>query len=470
MKKIFSAFLCLYVITGIAFATEHYVRPGATGTGTGADWTNAYTSLPATLVRGDTYYLADGTYGGYTFNTPASGTSVITVKKATVSSHGTSTGWDDSYGDGQVTFTTWVFTTSYWMVDGVTGSGTSGYGIVVQPPSVANVITLTGSVSNLTFRYIEAKVFNEGTTYVSIPDSPSYYSHIVKATTGTTTAINFSNVYFHHVFGCIFQTVGSYDWVVENSRLYKNKSTGTQHAGTLCDHRSNHHIWRNNYIMDPDGTAVWDLIEAGGNNDNTHIYNNVVWNSGGADWGAYTRTKLVGVYNDASNSRSATNWRVYNNTFVNIKGNPAIIINTGGGNIVKNNLFYCNRTDISYTNYSYISGPGITHGYNAYIMCAMPGAQASAIGPTDYAPGLTWGPNCPYTSGTNPLIDWQNGNFQLTSITPVRDIGENLGSAYNVDIAGTSRPQGAAWDIGAYEYSSGTPVKIPNPPSILVIQ
>ena len=44
-------------------AANHYVRAGATGSADGTDWTNAFTDLPATLTRGDTYFVADGTYG-----------------------------------------------------------------------------------------------------------------------------------------------------------------------------------------------------------------------------------------------------------------------------------------------------------------------------------------------------------------------------------------------------------------------
>jgi parallel beta-helix repeat protein len=58
-----------------------YVRAGAIGNGTGSDWTNAITQLPATLTRGYTYYIADGSYGSYTFDDAVSGTQVITLKK-----------------------------------------------------------------------------------------------------------------------------------------------------------------------------------------------------------------------------------------------------------------------------------------------------------------------------------------------------------------------------------------------------
>src|SRR5262245_7797716 len=82
-------------------AATRYVRAGAAGANTGADWTNAYSVLPATLVRGDVYYLADGSYPGYIFDDASSGTTLITIKKATVNDHGTDTGWLASYGDGQ---------------------------------------------------------------------------------------------------------------------------------------------------------------------------------------------------------------------------------------------------------------------------------------------------------------------------------------------------------------------------------
>src|SRR3989344_7809393 len=65
---------------------EYYVRAGATGTGT--DWNNAFGSLPSTLVRGATYYVAGGTYPAYTFSsTTGTATDYIVVKKATSADH-----------------------------------------------------------------------------------------------------------------------------------------------------------------------------------------------------------------------------------------------------------------------------------------------------------------------------------------------------------------------------------------------
>jgi len=61
-----SNYLILFLAVSVFFpsllwAANHYVRAGATGAGDGSDWENAYTQLPPNLVRGDTYYIADGT-------------------------------------------------------------------------------------------------------------------------------------------------------------------------------------------------------------------------------------------------------------------------------------------------------------------------------------------------------------------------------------------------------------------------
>ena len=57
-------FVAIFGVAASAEAANHYVRQGAGGSG--GDWTNAYSDLPSTLTRGDTYYVADGTYSSHT--------------------------------------------------------------------------------------------------------------------------------------------------------------------------------------------------------------------------------------------------------------------------------------------------------------------------------------------------------------------------------------------------------------------
>lgn len=81
-------------------AATFYVRADANGRNDGSDWQNACRSLPASLGRGNVYYVADGTYGDYVFDDSTSGSQVIEIRKATQSDHGTDVRWDPSYGDG----------------------------------------------------------------------------------------------------------------------------------------------------------------------------------------------------------------------------------------------------------------------------------------------------------------------------------------------------------------------------------
>src|SRR5690242_5411123 len=109
--------LLLSLMVVPATAANKYVRQGATGS-TCVDWANACNTLPSSLTRGDTIYVATGNYGSYTFSTAASGSTVITIKKATVADHGTATGWSDTYGTGQAVWTGWTIRSDNWVFDG----------------------------------------------------------------------------------------------------------------------------------------------------------------------------------------------------------------------------------------------------------------------------------------------------------------------------------------------------------------
>lgn len=170
MTKKISLSLCVFLLLlGLFFvsnsakaAADHYIRQGATGSGDGSDWTNAMMNIPASFVRGDTYYIANGTYSGdHVFNTAIFGSTYINVKKATVSAHGNDVGWISAYGEGVATFTgVMTVNTGYWNFDGVTGGGpgnwTSGHGFVFTSAAGANVeyFTLASGVSNVNIRHI----------------------------------------------------------------------------------------------------------------------------------------------------------------------------------------------------------------------------------------------------------------------------------------------------------------------------
>lgn len=119
--------LTIFGLVGSSQAADHYIRAGANGSApctSGWGDSQACGALPVTLIRGDTYYIADGNYGSYTFDDQASGSSIITIKKATQADHGTDTGWSPAYGDGQAIFSgSLQFTSAYWLFNGQTWNG-----------------------------------------------------------------------------------------------------------------------------------------------------------------------------------------------------------------------------------------------------------------------------------------------------------------------------------------------------------
>lgn len=173
-----------------------------------------------------------------------------------------------------------------------------------------------------------------------------------------------------------------------------------------------------------------------------------------------------------------TTTRVYNNTFSSdaiadsqrgaksgySKG-PGIAAGGGGcdGLDMRNNIFSKLGHAVM------IPGDGCTNStinYNFYLR-------------RDYACGLTTG-GCSltkYTTAYSALTDIQSGTayedngvagdpkfsnvssapyaFDLQSDSTAVNAGAAIGALYNTDVASVSRPQGAAWDIGAYEYASG---------------
>jgi hypothetical protein len=63
------------------------------------------------------------------------------------------------------------------------------------------------------------------------------------------------------------------------------------------------------------------------------------------------------------------------------------------------------------------------------------------------------------------ILSW---NLHLKKGSPAIDTGAPLGSPYDKDKEGISRPTGAQWDMGAYEYSSRTGNKLDVPSNLRI--
>jgi len=448
MKKI-GLFCVLIAITGmvsgVSEAASKYVRPGATGNNSGSDWSNAYNGLPSALTRGDTYYLANGNYGGYTFDDANSGATTITIKKATVSDHGTDTGWTSSYGGGQAIFSGWQIYTDYYTFDGQNRNtdwrtgGVNQYGITTGNTRLDDGNGTGGD--NLTFNNID--IHGQGRD-TGLGDD------VIYAMSGNTN-ITFQNCALRDSDRTIFITRGTpQNWLIEYSYVARNASSPANHGEIMSSTDSNNFTWRYNAIEDPEGTAVWAFIN-NGTAANWQIYGNTIIHT--AAYAAANREGLSGVIfcaNDASNNNTCNNFVIYNNTISNTKGLwSGFIIQRGTGSIAQNNIWY---------NSVRTGGIDGSVGGNWFYNTIQDGDSSAS--------------KVVCTSNCDIFTDLANRNFHLKTAT---NAGMALSAPYSIDPDSITRGSDGTLDRGAFEYGgtssapSTQPVVLSAPSNLRIV-
>ena len=450
-KHIFITLIVLFLLPGLSWAANHYVRSGASGNNSGSDWTNAYTSLPSSLIRGDTYYIADGNYAAYTFNDAESGSNYIYIKKATVAAHGTETGWDNTYGDGQAVWTTavttstvrvWKVTTSYWEFDGVAGTGKGAtYGFKVTATGAAGtgnarLIEVLSPIDYLILKHIEFE--NRGLFAIDPADDCAYFN----VGSGEANNWTISDCYFNSADRLLiyFQRVS--DVLIEDTYFYLNESNAASHSEAI----QNGLVSANNVVIkfctfeDIEGTGVLSLCNA----DQWHIFGNIFFYSA-----SYPHTNqngtgcsfLVGT----SSAYGGDGIYLYNNTIYNMLGyNSAMGLGTYSTNYHQHNNIWDDLEKLNFNR-------GATEDYNA-----------------EYGTGTIYGSMNTNSVSLNSscLTDPANGDFSITSDIAGQPITSLFTPAswptdYNKDRNGNIRGADGIYDMGAYEFLGNSGIRPP---------
>jgi hypothetical protein len=245
----------------------------------------------------------------------------------------------------------------------------------------------------------------------------------------------------------------------------------------------NNNVVRGNYIhgitLSPGGAAHTDVIQAWGtgiggvifeNNliDQTGVSGNLQMfmteNNGNPTTGSWEMRNNIYISVPGQANIGIPNLHFYNNTvYISGQGNNLIMFmyNIAGkgdytGTIIKNNIFV---TPTNLSNYSgvisYDGAPaskfsGVQVDYNLVTRVSTFGTVSGF----NEAHGI---------SGGNPqFVNAGSKDFHLLAASPAINKGVAL-TGFNTDRDGVARPQGAGWDIGAYEFGSGAPP--PPPPS-----
>lgn len=454
-----------------ALAAEHYVLAGAQGgPGCGATWADACPELPQELARGDTYYVAAGTYPAYTFDDPPSGTSLIIVRKATSDDHGTDDGWTAQYGEGQAVFRAdvntpaWTFLAPYYLVDGQTGEldgidsafpgndGTPhGFKLEVDLDHLQgeggavgclNIQSYGGSEGHhITLEHIEMRHAGEDIHEPLCQRSVALY---VQGEAGSELEeIAVRSCYLHDATGVLVHT-GRLDHAFFEHCYFARR--GHWQAGETHCHGEAFavHPSSTDYTIaysvfediEGSGVIVFGLTDGGVFND-IHIFGNVFFTR---DPERYTVPEVIGC----TNSPAFDGFYVYNNTIADYSsaGNYVFAVNLSDaqatGAEAVNNVFY----DLGDLQQGFLFG-NIAHDHNACMSHAG---------------------NCGNGFGENASMRDEPGGVMLTAdpffdgpqhdYHPTEAVGDGvvLSSRYNLDFDGLTRGVDGQWDCGAYEY------------------
>lgn len=424
----------------------YYISPSGNDGNSGTSWTQAFRNLPPALQRGALYYFAGGTYPDYAFDDTAAGTQYIVLRKATLSDHGTDTGWTSTFANNKAVFGEIRFTGAYIYFDGVSpaqtelqwnNSGPQGGGSVLSF-AAANHITVLSTDVNGNFQATGNTQTNGSCNVVSVQNCS--YLTIINCQMRNAAddafeifSSNNLNISYNEVFnlhgcgtdlGCGPCYNGHSDgfeaFAVSDSEFVGNfvhnvPSDAAFFFGNWASSTSDYCrniLMANNIFYNNSETGFIMYIEQ---IDNLRLYNNTFWG------------RLAGTYGGLSIGRYVTNLEMYNNIILSI-------------------------------DYSHIGG-----GYNAAQHRGDNNFFGASLGQYGEKPNDIVGidPGFVGINGANgPLIaSVSREDFMLKESSVCIDSGTSVDLA--IDIAGTTRPVGPAFDRGAFEFGESGPDTTP---------
>lgn len=435
--------LLLGAMTTTSLAATYCVRPTQQGNGDGLTWTNAKalsSVISSGTSRGHTYYISGEGYGAVAFSALASGTSLITMKKATASDHVTDTGWNTSWGTTTASFDSWYISSDYWYLDGQVGGGpgswNTDYGFSIYSKST-DLITLYQSRSHITIRHTKGDSDRTGKL------------NGIKATTGAYNNIVVSYCQLSNMFGVPFHINSWSDCIIEYCYLYANKSTPDWHGEGISSIGTNTNITIRYSLWDMiEGTAVIAGVNSG-RSDNWQIYGNI-----------FSRCVTPVYYYweapPSTNQNEMINLKFINNTIVGMPGvsEGGVVIQSGSNNLIYNNIWYNNIANSF--------GLGGTHDYNYASNNVR--VENCSPNPCDKNSDIAGTEAHGQKTTRNPFLNY-NSNPLLADFTAYIQAGLNtnsLVSGNGVDMLGRTRGADGTWDRGAIEFLGKNPLSPTN--------
>lgn len=410
-----------------------YVKHDAIGTNDGSSWTNAYTDLQTAINiawEGSEIWIAAGTYKPNAYP---------------IGCNGCITNRDYAFAIDK----------DIRLYGGFNGTET----LLSQANPTTNITTLSGDFN-------DDDIVTGGGSTLSITNNSENTYHIM-----ITTELSIATV----IDGIVFtgsNANGSHSTTYNGSTFYS--ATG----GTLINESSspviNNCIFKDNYggsgcgIYNNDYSfpIITNSIFSKNNADNA---------SGGGILNSYhsssTITNCIFVENNAGIAGGLRNFNssfpstitncVFSRNNASATGAAGAIDNNNSSITIKNCIFWENQQE----GLDDVSGADIRHNGSGNIAITYSLTQQNS----NYASGTG------IINNQDPLFNditdpdgaddtWftADDGLQLTNSSPAVDAGTTVGGDASNCILGTSRPQGGAYDLGAYETFSVLPVELLN--------
>ena len=433
MRRISSIILAAAIIAtvGVCYGATYYVATNGNDTWPGSSsqpWATLQYAVD-TIAPGDTIIVRAGTYAGCRIEFSGTAVAPKTLMAETVGAVTVNALGPRARHSGIIEIENYDAAVNYWVVDGLVSNGMNHLYRPVDARSIDTQMNTNITIRNCTAidGYMTG-IFAAFTNYALVENCTSYSNneHGIYVNNSSDYGVVRGNVMYSNVsLGCHMNGDKSMggdgimsNWLLEKNISHDNGSNGFDGDGV------DYTIWRNNLVYDNTSKGIHlTAVDGAVNPRYDRIYNNTIVNK-------------VGSY--------------YPVNF--LKGKPR----TGGNNnsIMNNILYHYDYNNSMRGSIDYVSTwePTLTSDYNVVINRF--GMDDNKRRYTLAQWQSTFGQDLHSTLCTDASALWVDPaakDFHLKATSPAVNAGTTLAEVTD-DIEGTSRPQGAAYDCGCYEY------------------
>jgi hypothetical protein len=412
MKK--NMLLLIVLLGNSLFAANYFVAPWGNDGYSGLSWDSAFVTLQHAadiVVPGDSVFAESGAYVGFDLRT--SGTMSLPIVFIGYGDTTTIITQNNETPDGiNIENADWVVIDGFYVV----GIQRAGIRVAVSEHVVVknNVCSNNGTWGIFT-GFADFAVIENNLCMYSQQEHGIYFSNSADHPTIRYNTCHHNNANGIHMNGD--ESMGGdgliTDATVEGNIIYENGQAGG--SGINCDGVADSKIFNNLLYMNHASGISLYRIDASAGSYNTKVFNNTIINASDGRWCLNINN---GSYADT----------VYNNILINLhtwRGSIAIDASSlsdfcSDYNIVVNRM----SNDGGNTSMSLAQWQVLGYDLNSFL-----------ADPLD-----------------SIFTDWSGGDYHLQDNSQAIDAGTDLVSlVVQYDLDGVIRPQGAGYDIGAYE-------------------